>query len=260
MDLILLDAMSMCDLLSEAATGKWNGRDKCEPPCIKLWTYHVPTDIVDLQPYLALLSYLERERAKRFCFESHRAEFVIARALLRMALGRELGCHARELDFNYGQFGKPSLVTVESRDGIEFNLSHSHGMIVIAWGRSIRIGVDVEKVKEIFDHSDITRKCFSTKERQLLEASDIKDHGEIFFSLWTAKEAYSKALGIGVSYPLEKIDCVALALKCHGIYRSAMIGNGRDKSCVLQFKPMSNYIASVVVNNAVDQVVWRRVF
>ncbi len=258
-DMVKLDALSMAKLLSDTETDKSKDREKCGSSCIELWTHQVSIDAAGLQQYLALLSYSERERAKRFFFDSHRAEFIVSRALLRIALSHELGCHAREVNFHYGKFGKPSLMTVEPHSGIEFNLSHSHGMIVIAWGRSIWIGVDVEMINEDLDHSEIALKCFCANERRLLEKSDIKDRGEIFFALWTAKEAYSKGLGIGVSYPLERIDCVALAHEGSGSYRSAMIGDDRDKCCAFQFKPMSNYIASLVSNVAVDQIVWREV-
>lgn len=259
MDLTRLDDICIDELLADAATGSWSDHEKCGASRIKLWTCLVPTDGVCLQRYLPFLSQPERERAQRFRFERHRVEFVVARSLLRMSLGRELGCHAGELEIDYGPFGKPFLVATGSHNSIEFNLSHSNGRILMAWGYSMCIGVDVEEVRGNADFFEIAKRYFGRDEQQLLEKSPVIDRSDVFFGLWTAKEAYSKALGIGLSYPLEKVDCSKLVLKPWGYSRFARIGNGADAQNLVQYKPDANCIASIAFDKEVDEIVWRRV-
>lgn len=259
MELIQRDDILMDELLACAATGSWSEFEKCNPSCIKLWTFNLPTAAVDLRHYLPLLSPLEHERANRFRFERHRVEFVVARSLLRMSLGRELGCHAVDLKIEYGPYGKPFLESNRLHSSIEFNLSHSNGLILIACGYSMRIGVDVEKIKGGADFTEISKLCFGINEQQLLENASAIDRSDIFFGLWTAKEAYSKALGVGLSYPLEEIDCSKLTLKPWDYSRYMKIGNGAGAQYVVQYKPEANCIAAIAFDKEVEQIIWRRV-
>jgi 4'-phosphopantetheinyl transferase len=146
-----------------------------------------------------LLNTEERERAERFKFPAPRNQFVISRALLRQALGLYLRIEAREICFRTIGNGKPELA--ESRD-LHFNLSHSEGVTVFAVARRRQVGVDVERIREDTNALELAERFFSPPEVQWLRAQPTSQHLPSFFTCWTAKEAYIKAQGEGLSLPL----------------------------------------------------------
>jgi len=168
--------------------------------------------IADLDSYLPdnferLLSIDEVQRAHRFHFAKHRNHFVIARGLLRKLLAAYLACNPVELKFEYAAKGKPSVAAAHA---IKFNLAHSHGQAAYAFSRNRELGIDIELMRQDFGGEDIARRFFSTHEVQCLETVAKDLAGQAFFNCWTRKEAYIKAIGEGLSMPLEAFD-VSLA-------------------------------------------------
>jgi 4'-phosphopantetheinyl transferase len=144
----------------------------------------------------------ERERAARFRFEVHRRRFIAARGLLRQALSAYLGIAACDIRFSYGAKGKPAIVG----SPFQFNVSHSEEMAVYAFAREIPLGVDVEHVRPLDDLEAIAQRFFSPGEWSVVEAMRPEERMGAFFRCWTRKEAYIKATGDGLSYPLDKFD------------------------------------------------------
>jgi 4'-phosphopantetheinyl transferase len=148
---------------------------------------------------LELLNTEERQRAARFKFPAPRNQFVISRALLRRALGCYLQIKPHDIHFRTTAHGKPELA--ESRD-LHFNLSHSDGVTVFAMARHRQVGVDVERIRENTNAMELAERFFSAKEVQWLRSQPQSEIASFFFSCWTAKEAYIKAQGEGLSLPL----------------------------------------------------------
>jgi 4'-phosphopantetheinyl transferase len=156
-----------------------------------------------------LLHTEEQERAARFKFPGPRNQFVISRALLRRALARYLRIEARDIRFRTTGNGKPELA--ESRD-LHFNLSHSEGVTVFAVARRRQVGVDVERIREDTNTLELAERFFSPPEVQWLRAQPTSQYIPSFFTCWTAKEAYIKAQGEGLSLPLSSfgvLPCLA---------------------------------------------------
>ena len=161
-----------------------------------------------------LLDGAERERAARFKFPAPRNQFLISRALLRRTLGRYLRIEARDIRFRTTVNGKPELA--ESRDlhfddlhsddlhsnDLRFNLSHTEGVTVFAIVRHRQVGVDVERIREDTNAMELAERFFSPPEVQWLRSQPAAQHIPSFFTCWTAKEAYIKAQGEGLSLPL----------------------------------------------------------
>ena len=145
----------------------------------------------------------ERERASRFHFERHRRRFVAARGFLRALLAHYLDLQPDEVRFTYGRYGKPSL---DHASGLRFNMSHSHELAVYAFVQEKEIGVDVEYIKADFATEDIARQFFSTPEVEALTSLPKGERAAAFFRCWTRKEAYIKAIGSGLSHPLNEFD------------------------------------------------------
>ena len=154
----------------------------------------------------ASLSDDERQRADRFVFERDRRRFIVARAELRKLLAARLGMQPQSVEFRYGVRGKPALADGCAESGLRFNLSHAGDVAAYAfsWGREI--GIDIESIRVIPDAEEIAARFFSRRENEAYRGLDPDDKPLGFFNCWTRKEAFVKALGDGLSYPLDRFD------------------------------------------------------
>jgi 4'-phosphopantetheinyl transferase len=164
--------------------------------------YDSDPDVLRLQ---ALLSPDELERAARFRFEKHRAQFVRTRATLRSLLGSYLGQSPGKISFSYSDHGKPELAPNGVHE-LKFNLSHTEGMAIFGFTRGCRIGVDIENLRADFEAEEIAERFFSRAECAALREIPAAQRYEMFFRIWTRKEAYIKARGEGLSHPLHQFD------------------------------------------------------
>ncbi len=167
---------------------------------IDLWLVQLPAAVpVALG---ATLTESERKRAARFAFEKDRAAYVTTRGTLRQLLGRQLGIAPAEVELTQGPQGKPGLAAIlESR--IRFNVSHSGSLALIALTLDHEVGVDIEHGHDHFDLLELAETVFSPVERQRLATAEPAAHRTLFYRHWVAKEAYIKALGGGLSIPLD---------------------------------------------------------
>jgi 4'-phosphopantetheinyl transferase len=152
----------------------------------------------------ALLSPAERVRAARFAFDRDRRTFVMSHGILRRVLGKVCHENPARLRFRQGLRGKPYLV--DAPPGLQFNLSHTEGFCLVGVTRGASIGVDVERVRATDDMSQLVRQCFSPAEQREFDTFSAADRCRAFFKGWTRKEAFIKAIGDGLSYPLESFD------------------------------------------------------
>jgi 4'-phosphopantetheinyl transferase len=158
-----------------------------------------------LRELSAELDERERARAERFVLERHRRRFTAARGLLRETLAAELALDPRALRFEYASHGKPRLAAAHGGE-LSFNLSHSEDRLLIALGRGVELGVDIEGVRDDIDHAAIARRFFSSSEGEALLAQPERSRAAAFFAIWTRKEAYIKLVGGGLSIPLASFD------------------------------------------------------
>jgi len=156
--------------------------------------------------YLRTLAEDERARANRFHFDLHRRHFVVARGFLRALLARYLDTTPEAVRFAYGPYGKPMLDGEHREGSLRFNASHSGDWAVYAFVQDQEVGVDVEHVKKDFETEGIAERFFSAREVQTLNALPEIEKPAAFFRCWTRKEAYIKAIGSGLSHPLDSFD------------------------------------------------------
>lgn len=147
------------------------------------------------------LSKDEINRADSYAFDQHRRCYINVRSILKILLGRYTGCTAEDIHIKYTTYGKPFV------DGqIEFNVSYSRTMGIIAFAGKGQVGVDIEKVRLMEESGDIVRSLFSESEQlAYLNIPDIEQN-EAFFELWTRKEAFIKAIGRGLYFPLNEFS------------------------------------------------------
>ena len=123
-----------------------------------------------------------------------------AHRLLRECL-RPLGIdYGEDTPVTKGKMGKPSLA---DRPDIHYNLSHAKGIAACIVSEQ-ECGIDCEKVRE--RRPNVMKRAFSANERQMVESASAEERDLLFFRLWTLKEAYVKALGTGISYPMDKAE------------------------------------------------------
>ena len=173
---------------------------------VHIWRASLEFDSAQLESFARTLSDDERTRAQRFLFERDRNSFIAARGILRDLLARYSGCVPRNIEFVYGPHGKPALADRATPYLLRFNLSHSHGLALIAVTREREIGVDVEKIQPERAGEEIANRYFSPAEAEELRTlpADLRPEG--FFLCWTRKEAYVKALGEGLRFPLDRFQ------------------------------------------------------
>ena len=147
------------------------------------------------------LSKAERQRLERFHFADHRRRYQIGHGALRMILAGYLQMEPAAIDFTQGPRGKPYVVGKP----LFFNLSHSGKLALIGLGAA-ELGVDVEKVRHLESLGEIARKHFSPSEFEALSplAGDARELA--FYRCLTRKEAYIKAVGEGLTMPLDTFD------------------------------------------------------
>ena len=171
---------------------------------VHVWPISIQAPVPVVDQFRSLLSADETARAARFRFEHLQHSFILARGALRILLGRYLNTAPDDLAFRYGSKGKPAL------DGhLQFNVSHSGGLALIAFTMDCELGVDVEAVRTMPDMEDVAKRFFCPEETAELLALPDGHRDQGFFMCWTRKEAYIKATGEGLSAPLDAF-CVTL--------------------------------------------------
>lgn len=156
--------------------------------------------------YFQILSPDEVKRAERYYSIKDKKHFIAARGMLRHLLGRYLKLKQNEICFSYGAYGKPFIAGDQNPEKLCFNVSHSHGLSVIAIGHGIETGVDIEKIRSDIDIMEIARTFFPPAETMRLNSLTEAGRAAVFFQYWTRKEAYLKAIGRGLSVDLKEID------------------------------------------------------
>lgn len=173
---------------------------------IHIWRANLDLPITRIKKYHQMLSNDEGVRAERFRFEQDRHRFIVRRGKLRAILGRYLGIAPNRLQFCCREYGKLALVDGIGNGSIRFSVSHSDGLALYGFARGHEIGVDVERIRDISEMEEIIEAFFSTNEKALFHGLPEREKRKAFFNGWTRKEAFIKAFGTGLSYPLDSFD------------------------------------------------------
>jgi 4'-phosphopantetheinyl transferase len=213
---------------------------------IHVWRAYLDCDETVLRQFEATLSIDEKARANRFFFLRDRNRFIATRGVLRELLGRYVNQAPARLEFDYGPHGKPTVRTEFHQPSIEFNVSHSHGVALLAFAVGRHLGVDVELVQPDFAGEKISERYFSPPEVMELRGLPPSLQDEGFFLCWTRKEAYVKARGEGLHVPLKSFHVTLTpgaperlqttdgfhwglcSLRPDPQYVGALVGEGRD--------------------------------
>lgn len=214
---------------------------------VHLWCANLALSASKIEQLTSLLSPDELARANKFRFPRHRKRFIAARGVLRRLLGSYISKNPQSLKFTYRDRGKPQLKEDLS---LQFNLSHSQEYALFGFTLERLIGVDLEYQREMPDALKIAQRFFSPREYQLLEQVPKEQQPQLFFQLWTAKEAYLKAIGTGLSGSLAAVE-IAFD-QSQSPYLAVPPGEEQTPPWSLHScSPATNYLGAIAINGQI---------
>jgi 4'-phosphopantetheinyl transferase len=166
---------------------------------IDLWQFSLEQE---LNIAYQLLNADERARSDRFYFSRHKRRFTTARAILRIILARYLNTSPDRLEFTYNAHGKPA---VNNSQKLQFNISHTGDLALLAVGKGYPMGVDIEQYSAR-PYEGIAKNLFSELEFEEFRKVPAALKPAVFFHVWSQKEAFIKACGLGLSYPTKDFN------------------------------------------------------
>lgn len=188
---------------------QWSSAKHMELICsneVHVWRVCIDSPTIQSESLVEILSADELARAARFRFERDQKRFMAARGILRKILGGYLEEHPQKIRFDYTSYGKPMLATDSAPNALRFNLSHAGAFVLFAVTYGNNIGIDMERIRDDVPIAQIAQRFFSLGENRSLERMDENKRKEVFFQYWTRKEAVLKAMGEGLSFPMEQLD------------------------------------------------------
>ena len=225
---------------------------------IHAWLAVLARPVTNISRFNEMLSPDEQMRAKRFLSPRDRMRFVARRGILRTILASYLSVEPARLQFRYGNHGKPEIADTGGAAAIYFNISHSDGVVLLAFARDGEIGADIECVREISEMEQIANRIFASKEKEIFRSMPRSQREEAFFSAWTRKEAISKALGDGLSRPLSRFSVSLIPGE-----RSKLLSIDGDtleasKWSIQCLTPTPNYAGALAWRSGVSEIHDRR--
>lgn len=227
---------------------------------VHVWQASLSADDSILQKLQITLSEDEQYRADRFHFPTDKNHYIAARGILRSLLAKYLDTNPELIKFTYTPQGKPYIENNSRKNSakyenkcIQFNLSHSQNLALYAIAIDHSVGIDLEYCRPIPDALALAKRWFLPSEYQALlaqttnqeanqEASQVRN----FFRLWTAKEAYLKATGIG----LRDLATVEITITPDNLLQFKTINGSKElaqKWSLLELSPAPGYVGALSV-------------
>ncbi|MCQ4165456.1 4'-phosphopantetheinyl transferase family protein [Tahibacter harae] len=194
--------------------------------------------------YRSLLSAEEAARLERFAFDYLKLEYLVTRALCRYTLSRYAGTAPAHWTFRANDYGRPEIADAAMAPGLRFNLSNSRSLVACVVTRDLDAGVDVEALDRRGDVVSIADHYFSPDELQVLRARPSAEQTDHFFQLWTLKESYIKARGMGLSIPLKDFSFSPLERPIRIAFAPALPDTAEDWQFEL-FRPDPNHLLAL---------------
>lgn len=193
-----------------------------------------------------LLDDTERARAARFHFEHDRQAYIAAHAMVRTLLSAEAPRPPKDWRFGANDHGKPQAIRTADVPPLSFNLSHTRGLVAVALTLVHDVGIDVEAVDPSRLGLDLAERTFAPAEVALVRATPAASQAEALFAIWTLKEACIKAMGQGLSVPL---DAFAVSLDPLAVHFSASLGENAAEWLLRRMAPTPTHVAAVALRH-----------
>lgn len=206
-----------------------------------------PADLIN--QYAKILSNEEIEKRNHFAFNSLKNLFEQSHILLRLILSKYIGCDPQKIDYIYNDYGKPFLKY--NPTNIQFNMSHSNEFITFGIRKDVAIGVDIEQIKHIHFSEEMFDSVLTCREKKILKKKTDIEKNLLFLKAWTCKEAFVKAVGHGLSFPLLDIELLldSFPPKLFSIQNSTNLANDWSLFC---FEKKEKFTSAMVTKKTND--------
>ena len=219
---------------------------KLVPGKVHVWRAPLDDSPERASRYRSYLSADELTRADRCRTPHPQYQFVVTRGILRMLLSQYMEIRPAQLQFETQPRGKPVLRTASSFP-IQFNVSHTRGMALIALTTQHAVGIDVEWIDRKVQDRDIAERYFSARESEYLASLPPPERTRQFFSYWTCKEAYLKMQGRGIAKGLAQCEVTMNPGQCQvGLTPLDQQGQGEDCS-LYRITSGSRHVGAVAI-------------
>ncbi len=172
-----------------------------------VWTSFLAKD-AEIQAFEKLLTADEAARANRFLFPEDRRRYIVSQGTLRLLLAHYLNIPPLAIAFARTEYGKPYIHSDQQdmSNPVYFNVSHSREIILHAFARQESMGIDVEYERDVTDIFAVAKRYFTPSEYEQIYKAGKAEQRNVFFRLWCHKEAFIKAVGLGLSLPLNQFE------------------------------------------------------
>jgi 4'-phosphopantetheinyl transferase len=225
-----------------------SGENQLSTEAVHVWHVNIKSLAGRVQQWTNLLSHAERSRSEAFVHQSDRERFIIAHGVLRILIGRYLDVAPAELKFSEVARKKPCLENVNADSGLQFNLSHSHGYVLLAFTYHRQIGIDIEYMRPLPALEQIAAKTFSLQESKEIKKLKPEERIAAFYRCWTRKEAFVKALGEGLYYPLDRFSVSIFPEASNCLLQIDERPTETSHWTILNLKTDPGYAAALAVN------------
>lgn len=212
-----------------------------------------PEDITDadrLKQYQSLLSAGERERYQRFHFDRDRHHYLVAHALLRRVLSAYVDVDPSSWQFSSNHHGRPEISAPDIAAPLRFNLTHTTGLVACVVTLEVDCGIDVERLSARGNPMAIAEKMFAVSEQQVLKRLDGEVFLDRFFTYWTLREAYCKALGVGIANARKDYCFVEQGAGQWAVRFDATSSDGSRHWQLAIMKPTDEHVMALAIRTA----------
>jgi 4'-phosphopantetheinyl transferase len=239
----------MRTLLPPNLNDQWHipaGEVRLASGSIDLWRIDLAAPAVSAHPSRGLLSHDELQRAEALRDELGCGRFLASHVAVRRILAGYLQAPPASLVFAPGPYGKPSLTSPRVRPQLHFNLAHSEGLALCAVAH-VQVGVDVEKMRPEAEIEEVSSQMLSREEIAPLEALSTEDRRDALHLLWSCKEAYSKATGLGLSLDLPRVTILPRLPADPSAWFALGVGADSAKWSAIRLVPQAGFVGAVVL-------------
>ncbi len=217
---------------------------------VHVWCAHLEPPAEQLVILERSLAEEEIQRAARFRFRRHRRRYIAGRGILRVLTGSYLNMAPEEVVFSYSKYSKPFLAD----HNLQFNLTHAESYALYAFCLTANVGIDLEKIRVLEDADNIAARFFAATEYARFLSLPQEQKYEAFFACWTRKEAFIKAIGEGLSYPLADFDVAFEPGKTGQINSIRGSKLAAQRWSLFALSPIPEYAAALIVEGQEWQI------
>lgn len=226
---------------------------------VHVWLASLTRPGEELNRLWDVLSQEERDRATRLVRPKDREWFIASHGILRDILSRYLGTEPAFLFFEKEAQGKPKLAWAGERAAdLRFNMSHSNGCAAYAVALNREVGIDLEYIRRAVDGAGLARRFFSQREYDTLAALSGESQARRFFEYWTCREAFLKALGTGLRFPLNELQVSLPIDGDEAEIRGPSTGIETGRCFLRRFVPLQDFVGALAVEGMNLPVKWWR--